>query len=172
MVKVQNPNGLTKGIDHVMVATGVERIAAIVASDRDRYAALAHFVDWRDAAPARRPSANPVLKIKIYGWQRDHRDTRLGAEIEGSANLLLGLDRKAATMATNHATLEPVAQNCLRDMRERGRRRMPLSSTCRSTSRPRSEARRSIVSRSEAILSSNRPVNAADSTRAAADYAT
>jgi hypothetical protein len=62
------------------------------------------------------------LKIKIYGGQRDNRDTCLGAEIEGSAQFLLGLDRKAATMATNHTTLEPVAQNRRRDMRERGRR--------------------------------------------------
>jgi hypothetical protein len=124
MIEVQNPNGLTEGIDHVMVAIGVERIAAIVAGDRDRYATLAHFVDRRDATPARRPSANPVLKIKIYGWQRDDRDTRLGAHIEGSVHLLFGLDRKAATMATNHATLEAVAQNCRRDMRERGRRRI------------------------------------------------
>jgi hypothetical protein len=38
--------------------------------------------------------------------------------------LRFGLDRKAATMATNHATLEAVAQNCRRDMRERGRRRI------------------------------------------------
>lgn len=124
MIEVQNPNGLTEGIDHVMIAIGVERIAAIVAGDRDRYAVLTHFVDRRDATPARRPSTAPVLKVKIYGWQRDHRDTRLGAESEGSANLLFGLDRKAATMATNHATPEAVAQNCRRDMRERGRRRI------------------------------------------------
>jgi hypothetical protein len=102
----------------------VERVSTIVAGNRDRYATLAHFVDRRDATPARRPSTAPVLKIKIYGGQRDHRDTRLGAEIEGSANLLFGLDRKTATMATNHATLETVAQNCLRDMREGSRRRI------------------------------------------------
>jgi hypothetical protein len=124
MVEVQNPNGLTEGIDHVVIAVSVEWIAAIVAGDRDRYAMLAHFVDRRDTAPARRPSTAPVLKIEVYGRQRDHSDTRLGAEVEGSANLLLGLDRKAATMAANHATLEPVAQNCLRDMRERGRCRI------------------------------------------------
>jgi hypothetical protein len=124
MIEVQNPNSLTEGVDHVVIAIGVERIAAIVAGDRDRYAALAHFVDRRDAAPTRRPSIAPILKVKIYGRQRDHRDTRLGAEIEGSANLLLGLDRKAAAMATNHATLEAVAQNCRCDMRERGRRRI------------------------------------------------
>jgi hypothetical protein len=124
MIEVQNPNGLTEGIDHVVIAIGVERIAAIIASDRDRYATLAHFVDRRDTAPSWRPSTAPVLKIKIYGWQRDHRDTRLGAQVEGSANLLFGLDCKAATMATNHATLEAVAQNCRRDKRERGRRRI------------------------------------------------
>jgi hypothetical protein len=124
MIEVQNPNGLTEGIDHVVIAISVERIAAIVAGDRDRYAVLTHFVDRRDAAPARRPSAAPVLKIEVYGRQRDHRDTRLGAEIEGSANLLLRLDREAATMATNYATLELVAQNCPGDMRERGRCRI------------------------------------------------
>jgi hypothetical protein len=124
MIEVQNPNGLTEGIDHVMIAVGVERVSAIIAGDRDRYTTLTHFVDRRDAAPAWRPSIAPVLKIKIYGWQRDHRDARLGAEIEGSAHLLFGLDRKAATMATNHTTLESVSQNCRRDMRERGRRRI------------------------------------------------
>jgi hypothetical protein len=107
-----------------MIAIGVERIAAIVASNRYRYATLPHFVDRRDTAPARRPSTAPVLKIKVYGWQRDHRDTRLGAEIEGPANLLFGLDRKTAAMATDYATLEAVAQNCSSDARERGRCRI------------------------------------------------
>ena len=123
VVEVQNPNGLAKGIDHVMIAIGMERIAAVVASDRDGYAALTHFKDRRDTAPARRPSATTVLKIQIYRRQRYHRDTRLGAEVEGPADLLFGLDRKAATMATNHATLESIAQNRSGDMRERGRRR-------------------------------------------------
>ena len=124
MIEVQNPHGLTEGINHVVIAISMERIAAIVAGDRDRYPALAHFVDRCDAAPARRPLSAPVLKIKIYGWQRDHRDTRLGAEIEGPTYLFFGLDRKAATMATDYATLEAVAQNCSGDMRERGRRRI------------------------------------------------
>jgi hypothetical protein len=124
MIEVQNPNCLTEGIDHVVIAIGVERIAAIVASDRDRYATLTHFMDRRDATPARRSSAAPVLKIEIYGRQRDHRDPRFGAEIEGPASLLFGLDRKAATMAANHATLEAVAQNRCSDTRERGCRRI------------------------------------------------
>jgi hypothetical protein len=124
MIEVQNPNGLTESIDHVVIAVGVERIAAIVAGDCHRYATLTHFMDRRDASPTRRPSTAPVLKVKIYGWQRDHRDTRLGAEIEGPANLLLGLDRKAAAMATDYATLEAVAQNCSSDARERGRCRI------------------------------------------------
>jgi hypothetical protein len=124
MIEVQNPNGLTEGIDHVMIAVGVERVSAIVTGNRDRYATLPHFMDRRDPTPAGRPSTAPVLKIEVYSWQRDHRDTRLGAEIEGSAHLLFGLDRKAATMATNHTTPESVAQNCRRDMRERGRRRI------------------------------------------------
>ena len=93
MVEVQNPNGLAKGIDHVMIAIGMERIAAIVASERDGNAALTHFMDRRDTAPARRPSATTVLKIQIYRRQRYHRDTRLGAEVEGPADLLFGLDR-------------------------------------------------------------------------------
>ena len=103
MIEVQNPDGLAEGINHVVIAISVERVAAIVAGDRYRYAALAHFVDWRDAAPAWRPSLAPVLKIKIYDWQCDYRYPRLGAEIEGPAYLLFGLDRKAATMATNYA---------------------------------------------------------------------
>jgi hypothetical protein len=103
-------------------------------------------VDRRDAAPARGPFTAPVLKIKIYGWQRDHRDTRLGAEIDGSAHLLFGLDRKAATMATN-------APATCASLVAAG---SPLSSTCRSTSRPRSEARRSMVSRSGSISSIGR----------------
>src|SRR5208282_117948 len=124
MIEVKNPHGLTEGINHVVIAISMERIAAIVAGDRDRYAALAHFVDRRDAAPARRAFTAPVLKIQVYGWQRDHRDTRLRAEIEGPAYLLFGLDRKAATMATDYTTRESVAQNCSGDMRERGRRRI------------------------------------------------
>jgi hypothetical protein len=40
MIEVQNPNGLTEGVDHGMIAIGVERIAAIVAGDRDRYTTL------------------------------------------------------------------------------------------------------------------------------------
>ena len=93
MIEVQNPHGLTKSIDHVVIAISMERITAIVAGDRDRYAAPADFVDRRDAAPARRPLTAPVLKIKIYGWQRDHGDTRFGAEVEGPTDLLFGLDR-------------------------------------------------------------------------------
>ena len=124
MIEVQNPHGLTEGINHVVIAISMERIAAIVAGDRHRYPALAHFVDRCDAAPARRPLTAQVLKIKTYGWQRDHRDTCLGAEIEGPTYLLFGLDREAATKATDYATLEAVAQNCSGDMRERGRRRI------------------------------------------------
>jgi hypothetical protein len=125
MIEVQYPHGLAEGINHVVIAISMERIAAIVAGDRYRYAAPAHFMDRRDAAPARRPSAAPILKIKIYGRQRDYRNTRLSAEIEGPAYLLFGLDRKAATMTTDDTTLEAVAQNCRANMRERGRRRIP-----------------------------------------------
>ena len=82
MIEVQNPHGLTEGIDHVVIAISMERITAIVAGDRDRY-----------AAPARRSLAASVLKIKIYGWQRNHGDTRFGAETEGPTDLLFGLDR-------------------------------------------------------------------------------
>jgi len=39
MIEVQNSYGLTEGIHHVMIAIGMERIAAIVASDRDWYTA-------------------------------------------------------------------------------------------------------------------------------------
>ena len=124
MIEMQNPNGLTEGINHVVIAIGVERIAAIVASDRDRYATLTHFMDWRDATPARSASAAPVLKKEIYSGQRDYRDPGFGAEIEGPAYLLFGLDRKAATMAANYATLEAVPQNRYCDTRERGCRRI------------------------------------------------
>jgi hypothetical protein len=59
MIEVQNPHGLTEGIDHVVIAISMERIAAIVAGDRDRYAAgigrmisppfrdLAHLEVWK-----------------------------------------------------------------------------------------------------------------------------
>src|SRR5260370_18578205 len=104
-----------------MIAIGVERIAAIVARDRDGYAALAHFADRRYAAPARRPPVAPILKIKIDGWQRHYRDTRLGAEVEGPAYLPFGLGRQAAPMAAHHVTPEASAQPCSGDMRARGR---------------------------------------------------
>ena len=81
MIEVQNSYGLTEGIHHVMIAIGMERIAAIVTRDRDWYAAVAHFVDRRDAAPTWGPPIAPILKIKIDGWQRHYRDARLGAEV-------------------------------------------------------------------------------------------
>jgi hypothetical protein len=59
MIEVQNPHGLTEGINHVVIAISMERITAILAGDRDRYAAPAHFVDRRDATPARRPLHAP-----------------------------------------------------------------------------------------------------------------
>jgi hypothetical protein len=124
MIEVQNPHGLTEGINHVMIAIGMERIAAIVASDRDWYTAVAHFVDRRGTAPAWCPSIAPILKIKIDGWQRHYRDARLRTEGEGPAYLLFRLDGQAAAMAAHHATLESVAQHCSGDMRERGRRRV------------------------------------------------
>jgi len=124
VIQVQNPDGLTEGINHVVIAIGVERIAAVVASNRDRYTAAAHFVDRRNAAPAWCSSTVPVLKIKIYGRQRNDRYSGFGAEVECSAHLLFGLDRKAATMAANYATPEAVAQNCCRDTGKRGRRRI------------------------------------------------
>ena len=68
MIEVQNAHRLTEGINHVVIAISMEWIATIVAGDRDRYAAPAHFVDRRDAAPARRPFTASVLKIKIYSW--------------------------------------------------------------------------------------------------------
>jgi len=70
MIEVQNSYSLTEGIHHVMIAIGIERIAAIATRDRDWYAAVAHFVDRRDAAPTWRPPIAPILKIKIDGWQR------------------------------------------------------------------------------------------------------
>ena len=124
MIEVQNSYGLTEGIHHVMIAIGMERIAAIVTRDRDWYAAVAHFVDRRDAAPTWGPPIAPILKIKIDGWQRHYRDARLGAEDEGPAYLLFRLDGQAAAMAAHHATLESVAQHCSGDMRERRRRRV------------------------------------------------
>ncbi len=124
MIEVQNSYGLTEGIHHVMIAIGMERIAAIVTRDRDWYAAVAHFMDRRDAAPTRRSPVAPILKIKIDGWQRHYRDTRLGAKVEGPAYLLFWLHCQAAAMAAHHATPESVAQHCSGDMRERGRRRV------------------------------------------------
>jgi len=122
MIEVQYPNGLTEGIDHVMIAIGMERIAAIVTGDRDWYAAVAHFVDRRDAAPTWRPPIAPILKIKIDGWQRHYRDARLDAEGEGPAYLLYRLDGQAAAMAAHHVTPKAVAHHCSGDMRKRGRR--------------------------------------------------
>ena len=60
MIEVQNSYGLTEGIHHVMIAISMERITAIVTRDRDWYAAVAHFMDRRDAAPTRRPSIAPI----------------------------------------------------------------------------------------------------------------
>src|SRR5260370_36909190 len=101
-----------------MIAIGVERIAAIVARDRDGYAALAHFADRRYPAPARRPPVAPILKIKIDGWQRHYRDTRLGAQVERPAYLPFALDRQAAALAAHHVTPEAASQRCSGHMRE------------------------------------------------------
>jgi hypothetical protein len=62
MIEVQNSYGLTEGIHHVMIAIGMERIAAIVTRDRDCYGAVAHFMDRRDAAPTWRPFIAPEDK--------------------------------------------------------------------------------------------------------------
>jgi hypothetical protein len=40
MTKRSECGRLTEGVDHGMIAIGVERIAAIVAGDRDRYTTL------------------------------------------------------------------------------------------------------------------------------------
>ena len=109
MIEVQNSCGLTEGIHHVMVAIGMERIAAIVTRDRDWYAAVAHFVNRRDTAPTWRPPIAPILKIKIDGWQRHYCYARLGAEVKGPAYLLFGLHCQAAAMTADHTTLESVA---------------------------------------------------------------
>ena len=124
MIEVQNSYGLTEGIHHVMIAIGMERIAAIVTRDRDGYAAMAHFMDRRDAAPTRRSPIAPILNIKIDGWQRHYRDTRLGAKVEGPACLLFWLHCQAAAMSAHHATPKSIAQHCSGDMRERGRCRV------------------------------------------------
>jgi hypothetical protein len=95
MIEVQNSYGLTEGIHHVMIAIGMERIAAIVTRDRDGYAAVAHFVDRRDAAPTWRPPVAPILKIRIDGWQRHYRDARLGSP-DWSAGCRAAAERLAA----------------------------------------------------------------------------
>src|SRR5258708_13883761 len=61
MIEVQNSYGLTEGIHHVMIAIGMERIAAIVTRDRDGYAALAHFGTRRTAAPTSAPPKEPAV---------------------------------------------------------------------------------------------------------------
>jgi hypothetical protein len=86
--------------------------------------------------------------------------------------LLFGLDRKAATMATNHATLEAVAQNCLHDMRERSRRRIAalVDMEIDVETALRGEAKYCIEKRIDIV--EQPPVNADDSTRHAAENAT
>jgi hypothetical protein len=70
MIEVQNPNGLTKGIDHVMITIGVERIAAIIASDRDGYA----------TADAFRGPARPHASVaSVHRTGPEGKDLRLAA---------------------------------------------------------------------------------------------
>jgi hypothetical protein len=80
-----------------MIAISVERIAAIIAGDRDLYAALTHFVDRREAAPSGRPSAAPVLKIKIYDVPFPNVAARIVvARGQRPAHIRYGMTRKRA----------------------------------------------------------------------------
>jgi hypothetical protein len=69
-IEVQYPNGLTEGIIHVMVAIRMERIATIVAGDRDRCAAPAHF-----RGPARRRASAG----SVHRTGPEDKDLRLAA---------------------------------------------------------------------------------------------
>ncbi|HVA12110.1 MAG TPA: hypothetical protein VNF99_02565 [Stellaceae bacterium] len=93
MIKMHDPHRLAEGLDHVVIAIGMERVAAIVAADGDGNPAAAHFLDRCDAAPTRCPTALAILKIKVDRRQGHHGDPRLGAKIDGAASLRFGLNR-------------------------------------------------------------------------------
>jgi hypothetical protein len=119
MVEVQDPDRLAKSIDHVVIAVGMEAVAAVVAGDRNRNAAAAHFMHEGHPAPAWGAAACAILKVKIDRGQRHHRHLGLGQEIECPVGLLFGLHREAATVAGDHAAVIAVAQGRAGDMRQR-----------------------------------------------------
>ena len=69
-IEVQYPNGLTEGINDIMVAIRMERITTIVAGDRDRYAALVHF---------REPARRRASAGSVHRTGPEDKDLRLAA---------------------------------------------------------------------------------------------
>src|SRR4030095_11919214 len=70
MVEMSNAGGLGHDLEHVVVAEGVERIAAIVGGDRQVDASTLELVQQRDAAPARRASGAAALQVHVANRPR------------------------------------------------------------------------------------------------------
>src|ERR1700739_1721168 len=77
MIQMQDADRLTEGIDNVVVAIGIETIAAIVAGRRDPNAAPEHLVNYGNAAPAWRPTLVTVLQVHVDRRKRDDGDVSL-----------------------------------------------------------------------------------------------
>ncbi len=119
MIEVQDAHGLPERIDHVVVAVGVEAVAAVVAGGGDGDPALAHLAHERDAPPARCASGHAVLQVHVHRWQRDNRDAGLCQQVERRQCLRLGLHRETAAVAAGDAPGVTVAQRGTRHVRQR-----------------------------------------------------
>src|SRR5258707_620277 len=119
MIEMQDANGLAKRVDHVVIAVGIETVAAIVAGGGNADSALDHLVHHRDPAPTRRAAAVPVLEIHIDRRQCHDGYVRFSQQVERPVDLTLALHRKAAAMATDDAAL--VAVRCRARVRSTGR---------------------------------------------------
>ena len=88
MIEMQDAHRLAERVHHVVIAIGVERIAAIVARDRDRHAGAPQLLDQGHAAPARRAVGHSVLQVHVDGRQRDDADAGLRDQRDGARDLL------------------------------------------------------------------------------------
>ena len=110
VIEMRNSHCLAIDFEQVVIAVGIERIAAIVRGKRDRHAGCAKLVDQGDPTPTRCTPGIPALQIHVAHRQHDNCDPRFDAEPDRLRRKFFGLQRERAAMAALNQSLKIAAQ--------------------------------------------------------------
>ena len=106
MIEMGDPHRLCEHLERVVIAIGVERVAAVVARCHGP-AARSELVEQGHAAPARRAVAGAIHQIEVAHRQTDDGQTRLGDQIHRPVRFRGRLQRQAAAMADDDLPAKP-----------------------------------------------------------------